>query len=368
MLAGQLLSIADDIIDDYKRLKVIPTLQQAVNALIQRPNLNDAQFAQQAHPISEQAEVMLNKTVIRAYPIELKRTLSHSSFSQCMPDAVAKTLLAAFRSKNKKLVMSSSEMQMYLEGAQDFLQKMKHLVEAAQSFGVETYQTPEGQVAIEVLIPDRSYGRSLGQLPQKIRNINAALQVVEELATGSRSDHKVLWISTTNVVIAFLIEWGPAALGIMYFYERLLIVAEKHLSLIKLYRELRQVSDGDEALTKQYIDNVVETAINEAVADIVKKIGDPKVIERQNELKNELKIAAKPLVPDLAAGLRLSLDPRIESKISEETYGQDKVDQVTARLEDRTKIEARIDGVLNSAAGDEVALIAAETKNHNTGK
>lgn len=359
MLAGQLLAIAQDMIRDYDRLEVIALLERAVQLAAARPNMNETEFQVNAKEIKLAAEKMFSETIVRVYPIDLKRTLAHSGYSQALPDALAKTLTVSFGNRRKDAAISSPELNMYLNEARAFYSKMQQLVEAARAFGVETYEVPEGQVALEITIPDLVYGRTLGQLPSRIARIENALSVIEELAKGSRSPHKILWVSTTDLVIAIPLDW-TVVLAALVFYERMLAVTEKHLNIAKLVRDLFKSSGTKNPELEKTLENTVDAALDTAVKDVVTLTRKAVDVPRQNELTTELKSISRAMIADFATGMRFGIDPRQELKMVTDPDSEKAGEEAAQRLENRRKLELNLQAELEKIPHDEVRLLAGD--------
>lgn len=361
MLAGQLLAIAQDMIRDYDRLKVIPTLERAVEIAANRPNMNEPEFQTAVRDIKSAAEKMLNETIVRVYSIDLKRTLAHSGYSQSLPDAIAKTLTVSFGNRRKDSAISSQEINMYLGEAKSFYGKMQHLVDSARAFGVETYQAPEGQVVLEISIPDLVYGRTLGQLPPRIARVEGVLNVMEELVKGSRSPHKILWVATTDLVIAIPLDWS-VVLAALILYERMLAVTEKHLNIAKLIRDLFKNSGAQNPELEKTLKDSVDAALDGAVKDVIKLTEKAVDEPRQNELAIELKAVSRAMIADFAMGLRFGIDPRHELKLIAETEDERGAEEATQRLENRRKLELSLEAELGKFPREEILLLAGELK------
>jgi len=361
MLAGQLLAIAEDMIGDYDRLGILSAMEIGANLAAERPNLSEQQFHDRATDLRANAEKILSQTILRTYPIGLKRALNHSGYSQSLPDAIAKTLLAGFGKRRKDASISSAELMMLLNEARAFYQKMQNLVEIADSFDVEKYLAPEGQVALEIRIPDLVYGRSLKMLPKKIDHIEDALAVIEELVTGSRSPHKLLWASTTDLVIAIPLDWG-VVLAVLIFYERLLVIAEKHLNVIKLLRDLRKMSGSKHDDVAAELQKTIDHGLEQAAKDIVKQLGEDREPGRKNELELELKTVSRALLPDLAAGMRFAVDPRDQQRIMLDGAEASDAEDLARQLDQRRELELKLDNQLGSFAEEEVKMLTSDSQ------
>jgi len=358
MLAGQLLSIAEDMIADYDRLEVIPTLQRAVGIAANRPNLSDSQYRGEASQLHALAERMLETTILKSYPIELRRYLSHSGYSQSLPDAIARMIIVGFGNRRKEAGMSSAELNMHLAEAQQFYQKMLNLVEASESFGVKAYAAPDGLAALEVRIPDLVYARSLNALPSKIEHVDDVLSVIEELVSGSRTEHKLLWASTSDLVVAISLDWA-VIVGALLCYERLLVVAEKHLNILKLVRDLRKASGGRHEEIARDLNKTIEVALEEAVKEVVRKLGKDRDKPRLNELENELKTVSNALLPDLSTGMRFGLDPRDQQRALLNADDGAAADEMNKQLEARREMEMKLDVQVSSFADEDIKLLTA---------
>lgn len=361
MLAGQLLSIAQDMLSDYDELHILATLEKAVLLAESRPTLNKAQFQQELRAITVAAERILENSITRLFPIELKRILSQSNYSQSFPEAVARLLIAGVSRQKKESMMSSAELKMYLEGARSFYNQMASLAATATAFGVETYDTPEGQVSLEILIPDRVYERKLADLVTRLGRFERFLAVLSEVATGSRGDLRLGWAATSEFAIS--IAFDPVTVAcILVAYERILAVVEKHLSIVKMVRDLKKSNVPTADAVAETLRSGEKAALEEAVRGVINEFADGMDKGRRNELEIEFSKAAEAIVPDIAAGARLRITARDQvtlmnvDDVRDDVEGSPKQEQ----LERLRSIEVKLDALLADAGHEALGLIEVE--------
>ncbi|MFN3717486.1 MAG: hypothetical protein ACK4UW_01135 [Rhizobium rhizophilum] len=361
MLAGHLVAIASDILRDYDELEVIPTLESGVNLAVNRGSMSSGAFTKHAGEIVSSAERILEDSIVAHYPSDLRQRILRSPYSQAMPDALARVLIAGFRGARKAETISSPELSIYLEEARSLYRFVTSLSDAAHAFSIEEYDTPEECVALEIKIPDLLYGRSLNFLPKKLESIEKFLLVVEEVLTGQRTSQKIIWVSTTDLVVT--IAWAVGSIGgFLYVYERLLGLAEKHLSIIKLVKDLRSNALVEDDEIEERIKATVQRELQKAVREIVDELSPVKTTERKNELKIELELNAGQLIRDIATGLRFNVSSRDLLSLSEVPYDEDLREANMRRLAALRTAELKLEQELRSLETGELRLLTEERR------
>ena len=355
MLAGQLLSLAEDMIADYERFNILATLNAAVSLAEDRPRLGRKEFEERARKIKMVAQAMLDETAIRSYPLALKEVLKRSNNSHSLPDAIAMILLTGVREDSPERMISSAELKMHLDHANAFYVSMHNLINASRSFGIETYKPPEGKVPLQIRMPDLVYGRELAKLPSKLSRADAFVGVMEELATGRRTPHKILWASTTDLVISIPLDWAAVA-AILLAYERLLVLAEKHLNLVKLMRELRNVGIPDDQV-RETLDASTNEQLGAAIDEILATFSEDQPKGRHEELRPQLRSASMALIEDISKGMQFNCDLGVDETAALESIDEGEPAKAIERLQARRNIEEKITRYLLDLDVEEVRLL-----------
>lgn len=358
MLAGQLLSIAEDLSEDYDNFEILGLIQDAISLSQHRPQLQESEYRRSAAELTTRAQYILSNSITSTYPIEEKRLLNKGGFSQSLPENIARIIIAGFQGRKKEGATSSGELQMYFEEANAFYNSMNNLVRSAKSFGIESYHPPEGMTTLNVRIPDFVYGRNLGDLPSRIKRIDGFVSIIEELLTGSRSPHEILSAATSDLIITISLGWGTVA-GILVAYERLLAVAEKHLTVMKLLKDLRQAGGAEMESVEATIKQTIQKELASAVKQIIENVNRVPDSARANELETELKSLATDLVKDISAGLRFSADPRYERKVIMESDAEDASTEAAENLKARHDLEQKLDVQVSSFGHEDMLLLFA---------
>ena len=349
MLSSRLVRIASDITREINEFDVLGLMQSGISIASNRPNLNGQQYNTQRAKLIEQAERISAETVFRSYPLDLLNVISQSELSSILPGNLAKLIIAGFP-HDKEAGISSAELQMYANQARTALSQISGLITFANRMGVRAYEPPKDKLALDLKFPRSVFHNSIGPFSEKLSNFNQFMKSVTELATGSRHEIQLLYISTTDPIIAGTFI-PAAAWAILKFYKLFLEVAEKQINVWKAIRDLRN-SGLTQEKTKSIEEDMredIRLEIAKAVDEGMKAISSKLDVGRQNEIKIEITKKAAEITADIASGTRIyvSLESQqdlamISSSVLEASISET---EIQAQLDEQKALEAKLDSL-----------------------
>jgi len=181
-----------------------------------------------------------------------------------------------------------------------------------------------------------------------------------ELTTGSKGSPVVTYTSASDIVTGLAFGYG-AVCGFLTFYNLLLDVVQKQLSVLKTIKDYRAASlgtieDGDlEIRLKGIVEKALADAVEKAVASV--KVEVPE--DRVNEIKIAIGKDARFAIGTIANGTRIGIT--IESldqipKISEHVPGMT-AEQIDAIIKQQKVLERRVDEAFAALEGTNPALL-----------
>ena len=96
MLAGRLIRVAKDILDEYSRFQISERLQTASSISANRGSTTDTQYITQARQLREWAQSVINQTKIEKYPSDLLAFLKNSKYAVALPEYIARVIASGF--------------------------------------------------------------------------------------------------------------------------------------------------------------------------------------------------------------------------------------------------------------------------------
>jgi hypothetical protein len=96
----------------------------------------------------------------------------------------------------------------------------------ANRLDVRPYQIADDRIGLDIKIPRHVFSNHLGLLTAKLSNLNEFMKSSTELATGSRNETELIYLSTTDPLISCALI-PAAAWTVLQFYKLFLEVAEK---------------------------------------------------------------------------------------------------------------------------------------------
>lgn len=344
MIASQLVSIAQDLQQEYKRFGLLGLLQDAFRVSSERPNLNSSQYRAEADALHAKAQAILTHNVFRTYPLDTLKILSNSELSSILPATIARMIIAGFP-KRKESAISSAELNMYASEANAVLSQIDGFLTFSNRLGVTAYEPPEQTVALSIKLPRRVFSNELGELEKHLSHFSSLFRSVTELVSGSRENPKLVYLATSDPTVSVAML-GSAALAILIFYKTLLEVAEKQIGLLKTLRDLKSSSIPIENMEniEQGIHAGLQSTGTQAVDSAFDKIQIHVTPERAKELRVEIGRMSTQIVADLAGGARIFVSLESQQQIdllADET--PDDSNDIRNTIEEQKQIETRLD-------------------------
>lgn len=337
------MKIASTIVNEYREFKIIELMQEASTAAANRPNWNDNQYIRAVSDIRRKADEIKNKTVFNTLFLDIADEIEKSDIGVYMPQKLANMLLLGMPT-SKHSGISSGEIGMYVNGGTQLVSSLNAMITTARSLNVEEYKVDEKKIGLDILIPRPLAGNGAILLSKKAYKVSEWLQHIDEICSGSRADPEIVCISTTDPI--FTLAFIPAtAYAGLHFYKLLLEVAEKHLNIIKMVRDLKKpgLPQIDLAKFEEDTRKVIEASVSDAVSKAIANMKSDIDASRLNEIRPSIEKTSLALVDDICGGMRISLCIESGESISEHS-GKDSAvyTEIKKSIAQQNEIEIRL--------------------------
>jgi hypothetical protein len=198
MLAGQLAEIIDNILEEYRKFKIIELLREATALLSQRDRLNDPQYSQQADAIRQRAKQIEEEAISQRYLATAYYKISRSARATVLPESIGRMLLNTLPLSRTGTPTSSGEIQFYLNEATGFQSELAAAKRAMDSFGVERISIPEDRISLDTLIPRRIFNEQPDKYYEYMGILVEIISYFTEFIAGSKEYPTLVYSSTTD--------------------------------------------------------------------------------------------------------------------------------------------------------------------------
>jgi hypothetical protein len=357
MLAGRLIRVAKDILDEYAHFQLSERLQTASNLSAGRSNTQDQVYIQQARQLREWAQSVIKQTKIEKYPSDLLAFLKESRYSAALPERVARIIVSGFPDQ-KNAAISSGELGIYIQEVNSLQAELRALVTAGQRLNLEEVAIPQDEIGFDLIIPRTVFHNEADEFDKTLSRFIRLMSSLIELTTGSKGSPTLTYTSASVITVGLALK-ASAAWTFLKIYKEFLEVVEKHLSIIKTIKELlasplKDKGSDLEKETPEVLEGLIRDSVDKAVTSSITKISQ----ERANEIKVSLIKDGRICVQAIANGAKIgitveSLDriPLMTDAVPEATSEQ--INEIMAR---QKKLERRIDELVVLLEGSPLLL------------
>jgi hypothetical protein len=363
MLAGRLIRAAKDILGEYARFNIGERLPAALNLATRRAQMSDQEYINQAHQLRQWAQSVIDQTKIEKYPFDLLTFLKESQYSSALPERIATIVLRSFPD-DKNAAILSPELNLYIQQVNNLRSELGALVTAGQKLNIDEVEIPPDAISLDVIMPRNVFHDKADKFVDTLSKFIRIMSYLIELTTGSKESPTVTYTSASVIVTGLALGYG-AVCGFLTFYNLLLDVVQKQLSILKTIKDYRAaLLDSEEHGDLEVrLKAIVEKALTDAVEKVVASV-KPEVPEnRVNEIKIALGKDARFAVEAIANGTRIGIT--IESldqipKISEAVPGVT-AEQIDAVVKQQKVLERRVDEAFAALEGKSPALLTVSS-------
>jgi hypothetical protein len=302
MLAGRLVRIARDILDEYAKFAITQKLEEAHRASTQR---GGPHYIQLVRDLRTWGQTVLATTKFANYPDDLQILLKESKYATALPSSIAQLVMTGFPDDPSRAIQSS-EVGFYTSLVNTTHAELSAFLVAATKFNAQEILVPENEISLDLLIPRPVFENETATYLEILSRFSRIMSYLIELTTGSARAPTLTYTSTSDPVTGFAMVCG-AAWAFLKFYKLLLEVAEKQLSLIKTIKDFRASALADvpdlEGRIEPTVEKALEAALEKTVTTVEVKVSEARV----NEIKTGLIKDARLAVKVIGEGVRVNI-------------------------------------------------------------
>lgn len=225
------------------------------------------------------------------------------------------------------------ELQQLFKRLQLFEKAIDQATSAFQHFDIGDESLKPGECEIGVLIPRKAVGNRLLDFSEELKDIGFLLNTFAEVATGRRDELSIKTISSSDLLV-HLNAIAPYAACLAVAIERTVALYKQLLEVRKLRQDLKTQGVPDEQTSgiEKYANQLMETGIEKAAAEIVEDFYKVDDRGRKNELTTSVKISLNMLANRIDKGFNIEVraEPLEEN---EEAEDQEEVRSAVARIQ-----------------------------------
>lgn len=352
MLSSRILKLAEDIITDYRELKLVETLQMASQCASR--NLQPSNFLSFSKQVHDIGQVAVTGSRGISYPQEVKDFLLKSNYNIVLPENIGRFLSDGFNG-DINYTPSSSEVNHRISASNIFLNDLNSLTVTLKKLNTQPVIIPSNLISVDFLVTRNSFENETKRFFKIQDDFSSILSCLNELF-GNVNPPLLVYTSTTDPVTAFAVYAGTAYTVIKIFNGILQIARNG----VELYRAIKIVREQkiSEAIVQQAVQSAdvtikaqIENLIKSQVSIIVSDIDDG----RKNELTVAINIRCAGLVTLVAEGCSIGISieslPALKGlKIDKIVEGQPSFVQLVS---DTRKNEAQTRSAITIAGGAE---------------
>lgn len=290
MRAETVAEILTDFVEDFESLEIL-SLFEVVSVSLQNLAGSPASSHQQA--VREAKDNLVNalkRSGFNNIPTGASVYISEMEIDSYLPKELVKRINQSFTGNEITPALTSEKFDKIKQDANYFVRTAKNFVESARFFEIIPDSPSGDEFEFSITVPRIVVNNELDDFGKELVRIDKMMGVFSELATGSREDFKIKFISSSELTV--VLESAPAvAVMIATTLERICVAYERVLNIIKLHRELKGAKVPDLILEqmKSHISDTLKKELDEAARLIESNLTRKIETNRRNELKTELR-------------------------------------------------------------------------------
>lgn len=304
MNAEQLHTVSTIVIDDVQETEILRHLSKfssALNSLSTNPGDENSQ--RHVRDIKLRLFDSLERLKLKRWPAGLRQTIAELGGPNFDSDEIKTTIEKSLQTEAMTPATVRERVDEISSEITTFVGKLETLNSAFSDLGIVEQQLQSGEVELGVLIPRRHIDNRLDKFAEEVANFDRALKSFSVVATGTREDFAITYISASDLKFHIRPSLETATLIstiVMTILTSLNEVAELRLNAERIRelgmeeKYLEQISEG--------IENRLRNGIEEKLPGIIEKYSADKPEPEKNENLVHLRHAVDFFAPRLERG------------------------------------------------------------------
>lgn len=334
MNAERLYVIAKAIKTDLAKGKIIPTLEQLINALqnqITAPQ--EPSHQQQVSEYRTKLNEALTESSVRDFSPTWMQIVDQIHGTHILGEKLLESLEQCFSANAITPSVALDKLKVIRDELKAFSNGLDQLINAYAQLSIGSEDLEPGECEVGILIPRGFVDDRLDNLGKELAELNKIFGVFAEIAQGGRPGFKVRTLSTSDFLV-FIEAALPVAACIAVAVDKLISTYKNLLDIRKHHRELKELGlrkvelGGIEEYANRLMSERIDELDKELLAEFLKQADQ----HRENELKVELKQQLSKLANRIDRGFNVEVRcmPLLEQ-------GDDALDETDSDRQEQSK-------------------------------
>lgn len=322
MNAEQLHTVSTIVIDDVQETEILRHFSKFSNALNSLSgNPGDENSQRNVRDVKLRLFDSLEKLKLKRWPAGFRQIIAELGGPNFDIDEIRTTIERSLQTEAMTPATVRDRVDEISSEITAFVGKLEALKNAFSELGIVERQLQPGEVELGVLIPRRHIDNRLDNFAEEVANFDRALKSFSVVATGTREDFSITYISASDLKFHIRPSLETAMLIstiVMTILTSLNEVAELRLNAER-FRELGMEEEYLEQISKG-IESRLRNGIEDKLPEIIDKYSADKPEPERNENLVHLRHAVDFFAPRLERGFVVEI--RVGSLPKPEDHGE----------------------------------------------
>ena len=347
MNAEQLHTVASTVVEDIHDTSVLSgfsLLSKHLNGLTGDPGNEDLQRNVQS--AKKELFASLESLKEKRWPAGLRQAVIDLGGEVLVSENIKSDIDLSFQTEAITPAIVRELVDGYRSDIERFLNKMSALKDAFEALEIEEKKLGPSEVELGVLVPRHHVGNHLHRFAREVAAFDEALKMFSVVATGTREDFEITYISASDLRF-FIRPTLVTALLVGAVVSEILECFNQVADLKLKVEEIKQLGMEDKHLESVHlaIDQTLNQKIDELLPSLVDEYSSEKADHDKNENRVRLRHAIEFVAPRLERGfvieLRVGPLPGPDDEDYAEDGGREEEQHVEQNLIDRLEDQAQ---------------------------
>ena len=347
MNAEQLHTVAKTVIEDVQETRILRFFSRFAENLIGLSN-NPGDEGTQRNVQTSWSELIdaLNMLGEKRWPAGYRQTISNLGGGILVSNEIISQIETSFQTEAMTPATIRDRVNEMQNDITTFVGKLETLTAAFEDLDIGEEELEPGEVELGVLIPREHIENRLNEFAREVKSFDDTLKSISVVATGTREEFEITYISASDLKVFLMIGLVTAALTndtVTFVLNTLNGIANLKRTLVEL--ENQEVHGEPVQSLRKFIEEKFENDVESFLPDIVNKYCSELDEHDKHENCNRLRKAINFLAPRLERGyvMEIRVGPLPESEEDDEDENGDKEEgrDIDWELMNRLQAEAQ---------------------------
>lgn len=309
MNVERMKSIFSELKNEITALNIVGYFQNVINQLQNQVNSpQEPSYQRELSQNRSKLEDVLTKAPSNEFSPVWRKTLEELQFDKYFGLSLLQKVESVFSQNQITPASALDELKILFEKLKSISSSIDQVLSGLSNIKIEAEILKPGECEVGVLIPREAIKNTLGNLTKELNEIDIIFGGFEEIATGKRIGIQLRTISSSEP--SFFFEVLPAVAAFTAVaVERILSMYKTLLEIKKLHMDLRERGVASEDLKgiERHANELIEKGIESLLPELFEKYAVELDRQRENELKNSLRISLNKLANRIDRGYNIEV-------------------------------------------------------------